>query len=427
MLKKLSNLFAITIIFSSFFTHLSSQSEAFTLGKRVILESATLSQERELQVLLPENYQAHAQASYPVIYLIDGDYNFTGVAGMLDLLANKGQLIPDVILVGIADKGTKTYHKHTTPDGFGSPSDEKTTGQASKFLTFLTDEVKPYIEKNYRAAKHSTLVGQSMGGLFVLNSLIDSPTSFTNYVAISPSVWLADNGIVKKAKEKLKVTKESHVSLFLSLADETHMGVYDFLNLLDFTQPENLDWSFKHYPDENHNSIGLIALRDSLKNIFHSWYLTEKELAKLGSAKDIVAYYKQLMDEQGFDQVLPSTSIKAAVRYHYRQKQIETLPTFIEFACKELPKSKRAFIAMQASYAGHFDSPKSALSLLKNVEVEFKHSIEHIKSIASTYEQLNDLGTAHHYYQRALVVAMQQKVQQWQLNIINAKIEATDK
>ncbi len=427
MLKKFRNLFAIIITFSLTFIHLSSLSNTFTLGKRVTLESEVLSEERELQVLLPENYQAHAQASYPVIYLIDGDYNFTGVAGMLDLLANKGQLIPDVILVGIADKGTKTYHKYTTPNGFSSPSDEKTTGQASKLLAFITDEVKPYIAKRYRASDHSTLVGQSMGGLFVLNSLIESPTSFTNYVAISPSVWLSDNGIVKKAKNKLIVTKEKPVNLFLSLADETHMGVYDFLNLLDFSQPENLDWSFKHYPDENHNSIGLIALRDSLKSIFHSWYLTDKELAKLGSAQDIVSYYKQLMDEQNFNQVLPSASTKAAVRYHYRQKQIEKLPKFIESASQKLPASKRAFIAMQASYAGHFDTPQAALALLKSVEVEFKHSIEHIKSIAATYEQLNDIETAHHYYQRALVVAMQQKAQQWQLNIINAKIEATDK
>ncbi len=427
MIKKINSLITAIVAFSLIFIHLNSHSKTFTLGERLTLDSEILSQERALQVLLPENYLANPEASYPVIYLIDGDYNFTSVAGMLDSLANKGQLIPDVILVGVADKGTKTYHKYTTPDGFGSPSDANTTGQANKFLTFLIDEVKPYIEKNYRVAKHSTLVGQSMGGLFVLNSLVEAPNSFTNYVAISPSVWLADNGIVKKAKEQLKISETNPISLFLSLADETHMGVYDFMNLLDFTQPENLTWSFKHYSDENHNSIGIIAFRDSLKELFSAWYLNEKELTKLGSADEIVSHYKEIMDAFGFNQVIPSASIKAAVRYHYRQKQEAKLTTFIESATQKIPASKQAFIAMQAKYASHFDSPTTALALLKSVEVEFKHSIAHIKSIALTYERLNEIETAHHYYQRALVVAMQQRAQQWQLNIIHEKITDTDK
>lgn len=417
-------IYALSIIFIGL--PCFAQSNAVMLGKRVTLESTHLSEARQLQILLPENYQAHPLATYPVIYLIDGDYNFTAIAGMLDMLANKGQRIPDVILVGVADKGTDAYHQNTTPNDYSTPRDKNIKGQASQFLAFLTDEVKPYIEKNYRTAPHTSLVGQSMGGLFVLNSLIEKPTAFSHYIAISPSVWLADHAIVEKATKHLSISNDKPVSLFLALGDETRMGQYGFIHYLDVNQPKNLNWSFKHYSDESHNSVGLIALRDSLKAVFNAWYIPEKAFAKFNSPNEIVSHYQAAMDTFSLSQSLPSASIKAIVRQHYQQKLTAQLPQFITDTALMMPASKQGLIAMQASYAGHFDSQESALALLKNVEVEFKSSIEHIKSIAATYESLGQVDTAHHYYQRALVVAMQQKAQQWQLNIIQAKINATD-
>jgi len=397
---------------------------SFGLGDRVSIDSKVLSTDRELQILLPENYYANTQATYPVIYLIDGDYNFHGVSGMLDLLANKGQLIPDVILVGIADKGTSQYHEYMTPSVFDSKA-KPSKGKAAEFIRFITEEVKPYIDNNYRSADGSTLVGHSMGGLFVLNMLLEKPSAFNNYVAISPSVWVADQGIVAKAKEKLTKAQHQPVSLFLSLADETRMGQYDFINTLDLTQPNNIDWQFKHYPDENHNSVGIIALRDSLKAIYKPWYIVENKLATFKTSESIVEHYQTIMTEFGFSQSMPSTSVQEIFRRHYRNKKIALLPQFIEETIKKLPASKQTFIAMQAKYIAHFDSPKASLPILTDVEKEFSQSIDHLKAIASTYEQLEDKDMAHKYYQKALVVAENQKANQWQFNIINAKLVAT--
>ncbi|MBU2894929.1 alpha/beta hydrolase [Colwellia sp. D2M02] len=406
-----------------------SQAASFHLGERVCLDSQILSQTRELQILLPENYYENNVSNYPVIYLLDGDYNFHGISGMLDLLANKGQLIPDVILVAIADKGTSQYRQLMTPvelavASSSSPAKGALTPakHAAEFLRFLTDEVKPYVAENYRSAEHSILVGQSMGGLFVLNALIESPDAFKHYVAISPSVWVAEQGIVKKAKEKLGKNAHQPVSLFLSLADETRMGQYDFINLLDINEPKNIDWSFKHYPDENHNSVGLIALRDSLKALYSQWYIAEKDLTKFTNPEDIVKHYQNVMTKHAFKQAMPSASIKAMVRHYYRHNNVDKLPVFIAQTSEKLPESRQALIAMQASYAGHFDSPKAALELLLSVENLYPNSIDHLKAIASTYEQVGDMLKAKSYYQKALTVAKKYNTNQWQLNILEAKI-----
>ena len=420
VMKKYSIVFILFLLAYS----VVGKTASLGLGDRVSIYSKVLSTDRELQVLLPENYYANTTSTYPVIYLIDGDYNFHGVSGMLDLLANKGQLIPDVILVGIADKGTSQYHEYMTPSVFDLKA-KPSKGKAADFMRFITEEVKPYIESNYRNAESSTLVGHSMGGLFVLNMLLEKPSVFNNYVAISPSVWVADQGIVAKAKEKLSKVQHSPVSLFLSLADETRMGQYDFINTLDLTQPNNINWQFKHYPDENHNSVGIIALRDSLKTLYKPWYIAENKLATFKTPASIVEHYQNIMTEFGFSQPMPSASVQELFRRHYRNKNVASLPNFIAETIKELPASKQALITMQAKYVAHFDSPKASLPLLTAVEKEFSQSIDYLKALASTYEKLEDKAMAHKYYQKAFVAAEKQKANQWQFNIINAKLVAT--
>ena len=400
---------------------LQNQANPFNMGERIKIHSTVLSQDRELQVLLPESYYSDPKATYPVIYLMDGDYNFHGVSGMLDLLAGKGELIPDVILVGIADKGTSLYRQYMTPSVYDSKA-KPSKGRAAEFLRFITEEVQPKIANSYRAADHSTLVGQSMGGLFVLNALLEQPDAFNNYVAISPSVWVADQGIVAKAKEKLSKAEHQRVSLFLSLADETRMGQYDFINVLDLNQPSMINWQFKHYPDESHNSVGIIALRDSLKVVFKDWYIAENQLDSFATNESLVKHYQKMMTRLDFSQSMPSTSIRQLIRKYYREKQVEKLPSFIEQASQKLPASKQALIEMQARYVGHFDSPKAALPLLLDVEAEFSQSIDHIKAIASTYEQLEDKKMALKYYQKAQQLAKKQHANQWQVNIIEAKL-----
>ena len=84
--------------------------------------------------MLPESYYSNPNATYPVIYLLDGDYNTFAVSGMLDMLANKGQVIPDVILVGIADSGKAKYRSYMAPS-FG----KDTSDLATNFANYLIE------------------------------------------------------------------------------------------------------------------------------------------------------------------------------------------------------------------------------------------------------------------------------------------------
>jgi len=418
MIKNLSLILALIFLITPKFVF----SAVLDTGERIKINSTYLNEEREIQILLPENYHSNIGATYPVIYLLDGDYNFHGVSGMLDMLANKGQLIPDVILVGIADKGTDKYRQYMTPAELSAPFKKEDSGKAELFLNFLEKELTPYVSKNYRAANNSILVGHSMGGLFVLNALFESPKAFNHFVSISPSVWLNDHGIMVKAKEFIRKSEHKPVSLYLSLGDENRQGLYGMLQVLDEVQPTNIHWQFLHYPNENHNSVGLISIRDSLKAIFNGWFINDKNLANSMSAEQLINHYHSLSASLNINQPIPTPSIKSAIRFFYRQKNVDEIPTFMARIKKQLPASEQGFIMMQASYAGHFDSPESALKILQASEKRFEHSIEYIKSIAATYSQLNNLTMALRYYEKALALAKNYESNQWQINIIEAKL-----
>ncbi len=399
-------------------------SASASIGERLTLSSNYLNEEREIQILLPESYQSNTAANYPVIYLLDGDYNFHGVSGMLDFLSNKAQLIPDVILVGIADKGTDVYRQYMTPAALTAPFKKEDAGKAELFLTFLEKELKPYINNHYRAANNSILFGGSIGGLFVLNALFESPNSFEHFVSNSPSVWLNDHGIMAKAKSFVGQSKHKATSLYLSLGDEERQGVYGVLQLLDEKQPKNIDWQFSHYPDENHNSVGLVALRADLKKIFKTWHISDKKLESSMTPEQILAHYQKLSAKLAINQPIPTSSIKSAIRSFYRQKKVGDIPSFMAKIKKTLPTSEQAFIMMQASYIGYFDSPESALKVLLEAEGRFEYSVEYIKSIAVTYMQLNNTEMAIRYYAKALKLAKLYNANQWQINIIEAKLLA---
>ena len=60
------------------------------------------------------------------------------------------------------------------------------TGNARQFAKFLEKELMPNIESNYRTTNQRVLVGESFGGLFAANELLQSTPVFTDYLIIKP-------------------------------------------------------------------------------------------------------------------------------------------------------------------------------------------------------------------------------------------------
>ena len=160
------------------------------------LASANTGRDYDIYLLLPANYAQNTGKRYPVLYVLDGQWDFKLLASVQGgLLYDK--FAPEMIVAGITYSGANPNYDVlrafdlTTVEVPGNPG----SGGAPKFLRFLGDELLPFIDANYRTdPTDRVLLGNSLGGLFTLYTLFTRPGLFRGYVASSPAVTSANRG-----------------------------------------------------------------------------------------------------------------------------------------------------------------------------------------------------------------------------------------
>src|SRR5713101_4386415 len=179
-------------------------------------ESRILRNRRDLLVYLPRSYRRFSRRRYPVLYLQDGQNIFDaatafgGVEWGMDETAQRlirKNLIEPLIIVAIANTGEDRIHEYAPTPGVIDASakrKKRSKGWARRYGRFLIEELKPYIDKQYRTkpeAEYTGLGGSSLGALLTLSLGLWFPNVFTRLIAMSPSVWWDDQVIVKMVNE----------------------------------------------------------------------------------------------------------------------------------------------------------------------------------------------------------------------------------
>ena len=164
-------------------------STTITIGTSQTLSSKALGEPRTINVVLPAGYAKATAKRYPVIYLIDGgvDQDLLHVAGVVQLGSIWGRM-GEAILVGVETKDRRRELVGKTSD----PELLKkypTAGASAAFRTFLRDEVKPLVERQYRTSGKGVVIGESLAGLFIIETFMAEPALFDGYAAIDPSLW----------------------------------------------------------------------------------------------------------------------------------------------------------------------------------------------------------------------------------------------
>jgi len=164
--------------------------------------SQHLEDQRRITVWLPPQYRSETQMKFPVAYFLDGQNVFDnqraafGVEWEADETAGQMATSPTarpVILVAIDNSKNRISEYTFAAD---SISGRTTGGDGEQFLKFITDELKPRIDQEFRTLRSpdsTALIGSSLGGLFVLHALHKRPDIFGKGVAMSPSLFWARN------------------------------------------------------------------------------------------------------------------------------------------------------------------------------------------------------------------------------------------
>ena len=175
------------------------------------LKSAIFGNERKVRVLLPAGYgdPVNKDRRYPVLYLLDGQNVFDaclsevshrewGADEAVQRLASDGK-IPQMIVVGVDNAGKDRAREYLPYKDFvGNPDMEEPAGK--KFPDFMTREVMPLVDGNYRtlAGPHDTGIGgSSYGGVASLYALLAKPNTFGYGLLESPVLWIGMGQLVR--------------------------------------------------------------------------------------------------------------------------------------------------------------------------------------------------------------------------------------
>jgi predicted alpha/beta superfamily hydrolase len=156
----------------------------------VKLEIERLKRQRTIQIYLPKNYKL-SHKKYPVIYLQDGQNVFSKDAigadnwfadSLVNLMPPDKQCIIVAIHSGISSVRMQEYNPYMgLSDG-------------AIYAAYVAKRIKPYIDTSYRTktdARHSAVVGSSMGGLITMYLAAKYSNVFGVAGVFSPAFWYA--------------------------------------------------------------------------------------------------------------------------------------------------------------------------------------------------------------------------------------------
>lgn len=200
------------------------------------LQSSATGRDYDIYVRLPDTYEQDQGKQYPVIYSLDGQWDFK----MLDSICGGlvyDKFMPEVIIVGITYSGENADYgdlraKDYTPvrDVFYGGG-----GDGPKFLAFLREQLIPFIESNYHVdPSQRILMGSSFGGTFTLYALFSDPSLFQGYLAGSPVVVYGNRFAFQQEAEYASSHPDLPVRLFISVggAEELAYPVEEFMQVL---------------------------------------------------------------------------------------------------------------------------------------------------------------------------------------------------
>lgn len=241
------------------------------IGQSYALPSVVMGAPREINVWLPPDYAESGQ-SYPVLYLLDGGtawQDFHHISGLAQLGTVNGTT-RDVIVVGIASVDRRNELALPTENA-ELISRHPTHGQSDRFRRFIAKEVQPFVEARFRSSGETALMGESLAGLFVVETFLKEPQMFDAYVAVSPSLWWDGGQLARQSGAHLRDHSNDARTLILTIGDEgpEARALMDRLaaNLRDHALP-GVSWEFQPRPSESHAAIYHGAALDAFRRLY---------------------------------------------------------------------------------------------------------------------------------------------------------------
>lgn len=253
--------------------------EPIVLGSIHRIRSSVYGNEQTITVRLPRGYADNSDRKYPVLYSVDGgpDQDFELLAGIAAEAEHSTSFEP-FILIGVK---TEDRYSQLTPEMTRLPierlrenfGERMKPGGAPTFRDYLERDVIPWATARYRTGR-KILTAASLGGLFVLDTFLQRPELFEDYIALTPSLWWDDGRIVDEAVQRLARHGRSDRRIYFTMGDEgvgNRSGPWldALVRAFRTNAPAGLKWAFVDRSEsEEHRTMALISWLDAMRTLY---------------------------------------------------------------------------------------------------------------------------------------------------------------
>jgi predicted alpha/beta superfamily hydrolase len=227
------------------------------VGDTFTIDSRILGETRRINVYMPPGYAESRDTRLPVLYMPDGGIaeDFLHVAGLVQISVSNATMRP-FLLVGI--ENTQRRRDLTGPTR--NEQDKKIAprvGGSEAFRRFIRDELMPQVRGRYRTTSEAAIVGESLAGLFVVETFLVEPELFDTYIAIDPSLWWNNEELVNSAAERLRSRPNLEKTLYFASSDEKGIAeiTQRFAEVMSKNASSRIHWHYERMPEEKHSTI----------------------------------------------------------------------------------------------------------------------------------------------------------------------------
>lgn len=227
--------------------------------------STKLPDDRAIRAYLPPSYDENSRATFPVVYMHDGQNLFDPLLAFggnpwkvdqtLDAAAEDGS-IREAIVIGIDNTSARIHELTPTDGGMGG-------GGGDAYLAMIIEELKPLVDKMLRTRPgraDTAILGSSLGGLISAYAGVRRPDVFGLVGAMSPSTWW-DNLVIVTDVAATQGAATRPARLYLDSGD-SGQDMDDVANTDKLAQTylsigfvEGLDFHHIVQPGGQHNEI----------------------------------------------------------------------------------------------------------------------------------------------------------------------------
>lgn len=327
-----------------FFTNLSFATEKVDLisVETFTLKSSVLNEYRGFSVYLPGDYNTGAN-HYVVLYILDGRAHITHAIAATNFLSGR-QLTPPMIVVAIHNVDRNRDFSPVKTENFPN------NGGAHKFLNFVSDELIPYVNAQYRTSDFNILMGHSFGGEFATYALLNKPEVFDGYIAISPYLQYADNYLIEASESMLRSSFNNTKYFYMTVGNEPDYFpvLEEFASHVKEKSNEAIAFQYVKMENEDHRSIPYISLFNGLRFIFSDWQLPQEMYNK--DLASIDAHYKMISARYGFEIETPENVINLLGYRYLQNNDTETAIKVFRVNIKRYPGSANVYDSLGEAY-----------------------------------------------------------------------------